>query len=191
MPELRRRRLAVWNLLVCLVILFPFARAANPSISIQNQPAYSGVRPCVQDCLYCGEFWFANCLGGNPGLNNFLSAQSLDALYCRSDLQSSASSFLTGCMDSLCDANSVDLSDGISLYNGYCSIGGASLNNYPTTTLGGGGTITLSASPGSAPTVVIYSTVISGSTRITISSCEWSWYLVVLGVAVVTGTDLY
>ncbi|OCT51484.1 hypothetical protein CLCR_08864 [Cladophialophora carrionii] len=106
---------------------------AESTVSITAQPAFSSVRPCVQHCIWCGEYWLANCPGSAIGLNNVLSA-GLDSLFCRTDLQSSASSYLTSCIYSGCTTNTVDLQDGLSLYNGYCHIDGASLNDYPTLT---------------------------------------------------------
>ncbi|EXJ58513.1 hypothetical protein A1O7_05939 [Cladophialophora yegresii CBS 114405] len=106
---------------------------ADSTVSITAQPAFSSVRPCVQHCIWCGEYWLINCPGSAIGLNNVLSA-GLDSLFCRTDLQSTASSYLTSCIYSGCTTNTVDLQDGLSLYNGYCHIDGASLNDYPTLT---------------------------------------------------------
>lgn len=63
-------------------------------------------------------------------LGSSLSCNNQDALFCRTDLQSSASSYLTTCINSQCTTNSIDLSDALSLYNGHCGFNGASLNNF-------------------------------------------------------------
>jgi hypothetical protein len=136
---------------------------ADSTISIIQQPAYSQVRPCVQPCLLCTEYWLQNCPGGAIGLGNVLSCDDLDAIYCRTDLQSSAFSYLTTCLNSMCSENAVDVSDGFSLYSGYCHVDGATLDNFPTTGVAGGAGNTGAAAPGSTPTIITTSTVISGS----------------------------
>lgn len=54
---------------------------AASTVSIISQPAFSSVRPCVQHCMFCGEYWLINCPGGAIGLNNFLSDNGSDSLY--------------------------------------------------------------------------------------------------------------
>jgi hypothetical protein len=122
------------NLIFVLTIALDQSSEAASTVSITAQPAFSSVRPCVQHCMFCGEYWLVNCPGSAIGLNNVLSDNGLDALYCRTDLTSTASSYLTSCIYSGCATNTVDLEDGLSLYKGYCHIDGASLDNYPTLT---------------------------------------------------------
>jgi hypothetical protein len=143
------------------------------SVTITNEPYYSLLRPCAQQCMWCGQYWLQNCPA--LGINNILTC-GLDSCYCRTDLQSSALSYITSCVLSGCSGDSVDLTQGLSLYSGYCSIDGATLDNYPaaTSTLPAG-TTTLAASPGTGPTVLVVSTDIpyySSSIRTAVTS-EW------------------
>jgi hypothetical protein len=192
-----------------LSLLFvPSTRAAD-SISITAQPAFTQVRPCVQNCLFCGEYWLINCPNHADGLNNILSA-GIHSIYCREDLRSTASSYLTSCIASISGcSNTIDVGDGISLYNGYCKIDGAELEILPSvdasttkedpvtttptrkpsietitapTSTPPPDTVTLDASPGSTPTVVVYTTVIDGSSRRVTITSEWLLCLIALSI---------
>ena len=129
LPSQNVQRAFLFTLLL-LSTSFLQTTQADSTISIGAQPAWSSVHPCVQECLSC----HSDCQASAGGLNWFLSAQNLDSLYCRTDLQSSASSYLTKCLNSLCTTNAVDLQDGTWLYNGYCHVNGATLDNSPPLT---------------------------------------------------------
>jgi hypothetical protein len=155
---------------------------ADATLSITNQPAFSRLRPCAQACIWENNY--------DNGVCNVLQCNDLDAIYCRPDLQSEASSALTSCINEYCTTNAVDISSGIALYNGYCGINGATLENYLPTT-GASGTTTLMAAPGSTPTVVIYSTVVSGSSTIATRTSEWLRVMVPLVVAAASRAGLF
>jgi hypothetical protein len=199
-----------FSLLLLYLALASHPTQADGPISIQSEPAFGSARPCGQNCLYCGQYWLVNC-DATP-LLDVLSCVDLDSCYCRTDLQSSASSYLTSCIASGCSGNTVDIATGISLYNGYCHIDGATLDNYPTPTGAATvvetsalsaapgnspivvvySTVTLPAAPGTTPTVVVYSTVISATS--TVLSLTSKWFLgaaVAVAAVFASGVELF
>jgi hypothetical protein len=123
-------------------------------------------------------------------------------------LQSTASSYLTSCIASISGcSNTIDVGDGVSLHNGYCKIDGAQLEILPSveasmmredpvtttpirkpstetviapTSTPPPDTVTLDASPGSTPTVVVYTTLVDGSSRRVTVTREWLLCLIAL-----------
>lgn len=195
MAPLRSRACIIFHLpLVFFGVLLPMTHA-DGTVSIANQPAVQRARPCVQNCLWCGEYWLLNCAGGINGaigIVNILSCNNLDSCACRTDFESSISSYLTTCVNTQCNANTNDLSTAVSLYNGYCGIGGATLDNYPATTAAVAGTTTLAATPGSTPTVIVYSTVISSSSKFATTMSKWPLMIAVaLVIVVASSADLW
>jgi hypothetical protein len=96
--------------------LVRFASADGP-VTIESLTAYSVQRLCVQECI-----WFG-LPGGGPGLPGILSCAQpySDSCMCRTDLTASAISYLSTCVNSLCSSNTVDVSNAVSLYTGYCN----------------------------------------------------------------------
>jgi hypothetical protein len=96
--------------------LVTFVSAGGP-ITIESLTAYSIQRNCVQDCIWDGT------PGGGPNLPQYLScAQPFsDSCICRTDLSASAINYLTSCVNSVCSGNTVDVSNAVSLYTGYCN----------------------------------------------------------------------
>lgn len=132
-----------------------------------------------------------NCPGGAIGLNNALGCNDLDSCFCRTDLQSSAVSYLTTCINSQCSTNAIDVSADVSLYDGYCGVDGATSDYYPTTTAVSVGTSMSAATPGSTPTATIYRTVVIGSATVATSTTEWPLRIAVaLALAVAIDVDL-
>jgi hypothetical protein len=127
---------------------------AGSTLSIQSQPAYTSQRDCVKNCLYCGEYWLQNCDATPLAAVIGCYDDQVDSCYCATDLQSSASSYLTECIYSGCSGDPTDVSIGVSLYDGYCGIGGATLDNYPVITSTSMPGSTPTPVPGSAPTAV-------------------------------------
>lgn len=191
MTVLRSFRLFVFTIYIAFFLSTTPANA-DATVSIANQPAYSRLRPCAQPCIWCGEYWLINCPGGAVGINNALTCNGLDSCFCRTDLQGSAASYLTTCINSQCNTNDVDVSAGVSLYDGYCGVDGATLDNYPTTGTAAVGTTTLTATPGGTPTVVVYSTVLAGSSTVVTSTSKWTLRIAVaLAFAAASGVDLF
>lgn len=178
---------AISHFLILLSIFSLPGTYADGTVSLTNEPAFSSVRNCVQDCLNCNEYWYQNCPGGAIGILYFLTCNNLDSCFCRTDFESSVSSYLTSCINEQCSTHDIDLSAGMSLYNGYCGFGGATIDNYPGQPTSNSpntiaGTTTLPASPGSTPTAVVFSTVTatSDSSKLSISMSEWPLKIMVV-----------
>jgi hypothetical protein len=126
----------------CTLILFCFASlvaAQNSAYTIESVSAYSLQRTCVQ-----------NCLGGLPGqIGCPFSYVYLNQCACRTDLQPSASTFLTGCVNNGCSRDPSDLSSAISLYDSYCVSNGFALVTVPASTTAATSFATV-ATPGTA-----------------------------------------
>jgi hypothetical protein len=87
------------------------------TVSLAQLTAYSIQRYCVQECIWLGP------TDGEAPLPAHLSCPlpySNNCL-CRTDLNAPASSFLTSYVDKWCSGNTVDLSNAVSLYTGYCN----------------------------------------------------------------------
>ncbi len=112
-------RLPLWALALSL-----HAGVVLTNLSIQSQPAFTNQRACLKNCLWCGQYWEQNCdaepLAGAIGC--YYSDQ-IDACYCATVLQSSASSYITACVLSGCNGDQSAVSTAQSIYNGYCRIG--------------------------------------------------------------------
>lgn len=131
------------------------------SVSIVSAEPYINQRSCVQQCIY------------HPGVNDDLAPfigcnPPLNACYCRADLASSVSYFLTSCVNEGCSSHSADISLAISVYNGYCR------SNAPATNAA------IPTVDGAAPTatVRVVTTVLSSSNAVNgATSQAWSEYL--------------
>jgi hypothetical protein len=99
-----------------LIYIVSFAYASG-TITIESLVAYSVQRACVQDCIWGGT------PGGGPNIPEYLSCPQpfSDNCLCRTDLSASAINYLTSCVNSVCSGNTVDLSNAVSLYTGYCN----------------------------------------------------------------------
>jgi len=124
-----------------LLVLASFV-SADGTVSINNIPAYSSQRACVQHCLFQGGF---NDLGGSLDC----PAPLLDSCICRTDLAFSVSSFLSTCVSSGCTSDTVDIGNALSIYTTYCNGATAPANIAAATTPGTSGgsskTLTLTA----------------------------------------------
>jgi hypothetical protein len=94
-----------------LVIFASVVVSQNSLFTIQSVPAYSLQRVCVQNCVFPGN--------GDLALNIGCPYPVLNACVCRTDLQRSASIYLTQCVDQGCFSDPSDLSSAISLYDSY------------------------------------------------------------------------
>ena len=142
----------------------PVVHSAS-TVSIVSDSGYISERTCAQNCV-----WH---VGVSDDLITFLGCGNSDgwqnSCYCRSDLQSSASSFLTSCVNKACSTNPVDLASAISIYSTYCTdaVGAVAQPTTPgsvgaaTTTLGGDSSIV---------TVLSVTTVLSTSGASTFNS---------------------
>ncbi|SPO07721.1 uncharacterized protein DNG_10416 [Cephalotrichum gorgonifer] len=104
-------------LLACLALRV----MAQDIATITDQPAYQSQRPCAQGCFYLGAF---------KGPDNLARAIDCDVKYiandcfCRGDLQWTATSYLSSCVNSACDRKTVDVESAVALYNDYCTSNG-------------------------------------------------------------------
>ena len=77
----------------------------------------------MKNCLWCGQYWEQNCDATPLAAVIGCFDDQFDNCYCATDLQPSASSYITACINSGCTGDQADVSIGMSLYNGYCTIG--------------------------------------------------------------------
>jgi hypothetical protein len=137
------------------LILVTFASVVTSQISqyaIQSVAGYSLQRACVQECVSSGYYGLPTGIGcPNP---------YLIACVCRTDLQPSASTFLTQCVNQGCSSDPSDLSSAISLYDSYCALNGVPLVTAPVSTTAATSFVT---SPPTGPTA----TATSSSTSLT------------------------
>lgn len=95
------------------------------TISIFSQPDYSAQKNCLQSCFGCYECGVIDSVG--------CWYQNADACFCRQDLAGMVSSALTTCVNSACSGNKQDVSNAVSLYDGYCQ-GVAAVGEVPAST---------------------------------------------------------
>jgi len=109
-----------YHLLIALTILFS-SRAIATGISIGEYEGFGYMRPCAQGCLtdigndpYSDNDAIRNAIGcAGPAQNE---------CYCRADLQTPASSWLSRCATSRCGTTaSVDQASVLSIYQHYCA----------------------------------------------------------------------
>ncbi|KAF3909971.1 hypothetical protein ABW20_dc0107420 [Dactylellina cionopaga] len=113
------------------------AVAQTGSVTITSLDSYQSARACLQACVYTTPYIYGLVYGiacspaaGSVALNN---------CYCRSDLRSSATSFLSKCVGPRCNSAQVDIDQAINIYDEYCAaVGGSGLTSSiadePTTT---------------------------------------------------------
>jgi len=94
-----------------LLLLLRFThQVATQTLTITSLSAYSSLRTCAQPCV--------NTQGFPANLR--CGPRYLDSCVYRRDLASSASSFITYCVMSLCNSLTVDVNSAVALYNEYC-----------------------------------------------------------------------
>jgi hypothetical protein len=110
--------------------LFPQQRLVqgDATVTITAAPAYSQQRPCARNCfvwVYVAGVNTILPLAGNLGCDlNTLE----NGCFCRSDLESQATSFLSDCVSSTCSGSTaVDIQTAQSIYLDYCSSNGYTL----------------------------------------------------------------
>ncbi|EWC46393.1 hypothetical protein DRE_04336 [Drechslerella stenobrocha 248] len=91
-----------------LLSYIPSAASQGASATILEGSDYKNGRPCMRNCVYY--------LGRNIGCDQYI-----DGCWCRADLQTVATNYLSTCIMSDCDQRTVDLSSGISIYQSYCA----------------------------------------------------------------------
>lgn len=108
-------------ILVWFSLLIPTIYAATESIT--GVPDYDLQRPCAKRCFYYGS-------SSDGGADNLAGGIDCDVdpirndCICRVDLQPSAQSYLSSCVNDKCDDNTVDLNSALAIYNDYCTSNG-------------------------------------------------------------------
>ena len=98
---------------ILILLLHAYLVSAAASMTITASPDFSTQRPCLKYCLK-GSWdigWYIGC-----------DSPLVDSCFCREDLQSSAIYYISSCVTSACESNTVDVSIGVSLYSSYCSM---------------------------------------------------------------------
>jgi len=103
--------------------LFAARADADRAIALTTSTAFLVQRNCVQSCIW------------NNGLNDVPRAISCpypgsDACICRPDLIAPATDFLSSCVASACQGNTVDVTSAINLWTTYCAGDDAALFTY-------------------------------------------------------------
>ncbi|KAF3935196.1 hypothetical protein ABW20_dc0110386 [Dactylellina cionopaga] len=135
--------------LICLVSHVT-AQVPTAVVSIVSDSDYVTARPCIQTCI-----WYNGGLGrgGNSGFNDVgkgigCGQNPINACYCSERLTSSATSYFSGCIRSLCTAvtDPADLSSALSIYGRYCGTANDLANAQTTTAAGSSSTVATSGS---------------------------------------------
>jgi hypothetical protein len=150
--------------LLILLCCFLFINTADgTTATLTESTAYASQRPCAKRCFYYGSHGGADLLAGEIGC-------ALDPIenecICRSDLQQTADSFLRKCVSERCDANAIDISSAVSIYDAYCTSNG--YTRATSTTQTKGATRTTSSGTPIAPatvTVTVVQTVLASGGR--------------------------
>jgi hypothetical protein len=154
--------------LLVLVLIISISEAQTTRQTVYSLQGYSDLQPCAQSCIMDPD----SCrVGGidqiaiNIGCQyNWCSSDlgAAESCYCRPDLQTVATKYLTKCVTAACtlgDPN-IELSSAVNLYQGYCSSKGylATPASAPaSTTVAGGATTTA--------TKTVYVTVTANSSH--------------------------
>ncbi len=93
---------------------------ADPGYTIYKESAYAAQRTCVQLCFYNYSPVQADKLPGYLGCP-WNGAVYPSACVCRTDLASSASSYISSCANSRCSNNAPDVTSAVSLLGSYCT----------------------------------------------------------------------
>lgn len=156
----------ILNLLVWLPLSF-VATTVGPlaPISIHSLQAYSTARPCAAGCLVFNGIWQCGVNGGYHDLGKDLgcNCSPLNGCWCSTGLQSSATSYISSCVNSACSkVGNVDsdIKSMLDLYGSYCAAANVEFPSVSgqtaavTTTLGIATTRVTAKTTGSASPVV-------------------------------------
>lgn len=107
---------------------------SGDSQSLVDATAFSQLAGCAQGCFYTRSSPATACdvLGLAIGCPPSFCSHAQNSCYCQPDLQTSATDWLSSCVNSYCVSDQADINSAVSLYANYC--------------LANGGTLTLPAS---------------------------------------------
>lgn len=130
--------------LVTLLALLHIGRAATTvgpfaPISIYSLQAYSTARPCAAGCLHYNGIWHCGFNAGYHDLGSDLGCgcSPLNACWCSSGLQSSATSYISSCVSAACTKMGNidgDIKSMLDLYGGYCATANVEVSSMPAQT---------------------------------------------------------
>ncbi|GIK05353.1 hypothetical protein Aspvir_009460 [Aspergillus viridinutans] len=107
--------------LLCCTLFITIAEATTATLT--DSTAYASQRPCAKKCFY----WGSSSQGGADFLANRIDC-GVDPIenecICRSDLQQTPDSFLRKCVTDNWDANAIDVSSAVRIYDDYCASNG-------------------------------------------------------------------
>lgn len=134
---------------------------ADSTITIDQAPAFTSLRGCAQQCLYCPTtcganfFYFSGDLGANIGCQQgkVTTPHYYDSCFCRRDLASSASSYLSSCVTLSCSTQTADVTAAVGLYDQYCGF-----DKSPVVTTSGSSSLVAATMAAPAATSAIMST---------------------------------
>ncbi|RVD83564.1 uncharacterized protein DFL_007948 [Arthrobotrys flagrans] len=111
------------SILLTAIFFFHFLRGVlggDDPVSIFRKDDFNLLRDCAKCC-----FKYA-CWHGNDGSSNFLSgllscdSSRIDSCFCREDLQVTAVSHLSTCVQASCGKTVPDITSAVAVYTNYC-----------------------------------------------------------------------
>ncbi|EFR03607.1 hypothetical protein MGYG_06601 [Nannizzia gypsea CBS 118893] len=89
---------------------------ADGPVSIEQMEGYGSLRNCARNVC------FEASLGGSRiGYELSCPSPLMNDCFCRPDLQVSATSYLSACVNSYCESNSIDVTRAVKIYTDYCA----------------------------------------------------------------------
>jgi hypothetical protein len=141
---------------ICLDLAGPTA-----PVSIFSESAYIAAKECVTICLfYDGLYHPSHSISDDLGEAIGCGAgDPVNACYCRDDLASSASSYLTACVSSRCTGSKAgninnEVASAVSMYNGYCATANSAAAAETTATDVSGNMVSTTSRPRSSSNIV-------------------------------------
>jgi hypothetical protein len=103
-----------------LLAMFSVAQNTDPSgtYSLPALPAFSSQRACATGCMGPCDAFIAVC-DNLPGILQ-CPWPYYNSCFCRTDLSAIATSFISQCVFSGCNANTADVQTALGLYSSYC-----------------------------------------------------------------------
>ncbi|KAH8810876.1 hypothetical protein F5884DRAFT_897410 [Xylogone sp. PMI_703] len=145
---------------VLLLFLLLLHQASCATVTLTDLPAYQSQRPCAIDCFYYGF----SSKGGPDGIAENIGCNVdpiMNECLCRPDLQAQADAYLSNCVRSKCDQNSLDVNSAVTIYDDYCtSAGYYRVTDAPATSTSG-----TQASPTTVTVTVMQTVSVSSAER--------------------------
>ncbi|KAK0709261.1 hypothetical protein B0T26DRAFT_720985 [Lasiosphaeria miniovina] len=132
------------------------AAQADATVSIQDSPAYTQLRACARR-IVSEDDWLRAGLSCPAPWYNFC--------YCRGDLRTVATKYISSCIFTDCQYNSVDYTSVVSIYDAYCATAllASPTPTPPATAPDHAVTVTSTISPGGTAVVIVATTIVHDS----------------------------